>query len=78
MPKVELVHGDAYEHIGKHGSDVKHVLDIWEVYRESMADFKLIEAMANTRAKVWCWGGTPRVAAATLAESRQMRQAAWG
>ena len=60
MSKVELVHGDVYEHIGKHGSDVKHVLDIWEGYRESMGDFRLMQAIADApKAKLWCWGGTP-------------------
>ena len=67
MPKVELIHGDVYDHIGKHGDDVKHVLDIWESYRESQMDFRLISLISEMPdIKIWCWGGSPKADAAKL------------
>lgn len=45
--------GDALEHVGRHGDDVRHLLDIWDSYGEYDKRFF---ALKKTTRHLWGWG----------------------
>lgn len=54
---IEVICDDVWEHVGKHGVDVRHMLDIWEGYPTCLYDLDkkqrvLIEGVKH----FWGWG----------------------
>jgi len=47
--------GDVYDHIGRHGDDTRHLLDIWPTYGCAAWDNKF-EAAKGSVKHLWGWG----------------------
>lgn len=58
QPKVkDVICGDAFEHLGKHGMDARYLMDVWNDYGGNKEDWQVQEAQKkHPGLKVWCWG----------------------
>lgn len=56
LDKVEVVYGDVWSEIGKHG-ETKVSLDVWPHYGQAYNDVNVYAAQRrNPDKKFWCWG----------------------
>ena len=56
LPKVtDVICGDVYDQIGRFGTKVKHLLDIWKHYGECLRDEQFLHCRRLYK-HVWGWG----------------------
>jgi hypothetical protein len=51
---IKVICGDAWHHLGKHGDDTRHLLDIWEGYDTELDDQE--QAKVDRVKHFWGWG----------------------
>ncbi len=53
---TDVICDDIYKHIGRHGDDAVHLLDIWQTYMGANLDWRLQRAKREFGERVWAWG----------------------
>jgi hypothetical protein len=52
--EVEVIVDDVWNHVGKHGDDVRHLLDIWKRHSDTLS--RREREIANGVKHFWGWG----------------------
>ena len=52
----EIICGDVYGEIGKHGDNTMHLLDIWPTFAGAANDTRLQAVKKKLKNRLWAWG----------------------
>lgn len=52
----DVICDDVYNQIGKHGHDVKYLLDIWSLYGDARRDRRFRALKRKFKKRLWGWG----------------------
>lgn len=52
---TDWIEGDVYDHIGRHGADTRHLLDIWPAYGGTDSKFEKLKRDKAVK-HLWGWG----------------------